>query len=467
MTEVDLDLAPYEAVWVMFRPGANAPGRTPHLTATNAAEVEEVTARDGAVRTTLVAEKPGPLYAVGRLGDREYAARTTVTDPMEPIALGGDWEFRFEADGASPVQRPLRSWTDLDPRFSGSGVYTRDVDVPEDFLTEDRRIRLDLGDVRELASVSINGDEPTPLDARPYVADVTDRLRPGDNTIEVTVTNTQANEIQNSNRASGLLGPVSLRPVSVVSLDLQRGADVTSYDLTVDPARTTVLPGGTGTVTARIDAVAPDRFTGTVTAQAPDEWTVTPASTPVDLESSGRRVSEEVPIRVTAPEDATEGAYDVAVTLTADGGEPITRTVTVRVANAFATWGFETDGDPEGWTPGNHVGELTTAEGALRFSANGGDPYIVGPRVDIDLADGAVVEITMQSSLAGAGQLFWATTDGGFAEGRSSRFDTVAGTSTYRMPLPAGAARLQQLRLDPLTGPGDLAIASIRVLPGG
>lgn len=466
-TEVDLDLEPYEAVWVMFRPGANVPGRTPHLTATNAAEVEEVAARDGAVRTTLVAEKPGPLYAVGRLGDREYSAQTTVTDPLEPIALDGDWEFRFDTDGASPVQRPLRSWTDLDPRFSGSGVYTREVEVPEAFLAENRRIRLDLGDVRELASVSINGDQPTPLDARPYVVDVTDRLRPGDNTVEVTVTNTQANEIQNSNRASGLLGPVSLRPVNVVSLDLQQGAGVTSYDLTVDPARTTVLPGGTGAVTARIDAVAPGRLAGTLTAQAPDGWTVEPANTSVELESSGRRVTKEVPIRVTAPEEATEGAYDVTVTFAADGGEPITRTVAVRVANAFATWGFETDGDPEGWTAGNQVSDLTTAGGALRFSATGGDPYVVGPNVDIDLADGAVVEITMQSSVAGSGQLFWATTDGGFAEGRSGRFETLAGTSTYRVSLPAGAARLQQLRLDPLTGPGELAIASIRVLPGG
>ncbi|KRF16865.1 glycosylhydrolase-like jelly roll fold domain-containing protein [Nocardioides sp. Soil796] len=463
-TAVDLDLDPYEAVWVTFRPGAHAPGRTPHLTATNAAEVTEVT---DDLRTTLVVEEPGTVYAVGSLGDRQYAAQAEVTDPMEPIALGGDWDFRFDADGASTVTRPLRSWTDLDPDFSGSGAYTREVEVPADFLADGRRIRLDLGDVRELAAVSVNGDAPTPLDARPYVVDVTDRLHPGSNTIEVTVTNTRTNQLEHSPRASGLLGPVKLQPVRVVSLDLQEGAEVTSYELSVDPARTTVLPGGTASVRARIDGVAPDTLAGTLATQAPDGWTVQPASAPVALDSDGRRVSHEVPLDVSVPAGTAEGSYEVTVSFSTDGGEPVSRTVTVRVSNAFASWEFDTPGDTEGWSAGNQVSELTVSDGVLGFSATGGDPYVVGPNVDVDLAGGAVVEITMDSSVSGQGQLFWATTDGGFAESRSGRFDTVAGTGTYRVPIPAQAAGLRQLRLDPLSGTGDLAVQAIRVLPAG
>jgi hypothetical protein len=466
-TAVDLDLDPYEAVWVMFRPGAHAPERTPHLTATNAAEVTAVNASGDGVSTTLVADEPGDLFAVGRLGDRQYAAQTTVTDSLEPITLDGDWAFRFDVDGAETVERPLRSWTDLDPRFSGSGSYTRMVDVPADFLADGRRIRLDLGDVRELASVSVNGDEPTALDGRPFVVDVTDRLRPGASTIEVTVTNTQANAIQGNARASGLLGPVRLRPERVVTLDLEPGAEVTSYDLTVDPTRITVLPGGTGTVHARIDGVAPDRLEGTLSSQAPAGWMVEPTSEPVVLESDGRRVAREIPVRVTAPADAAEGSYEVTISFVADGGEEITRTVTVQVANAFAAWEFETDGDTEGWTAANQVTPLTASGGALRFSSTGGDPFIVGPAVDIDLADAAVVEVTMQSSTAGGGQVFWATTDGGFAESRSGQFGVVAGTVTYQVPIPAQPARLLRLRLDPLRDVGDLAVQGIRVLPAG
>ena len=464
---VDLDLDPYEATWVVFRPGAYVAARTPHLTATNAAEVTAVTAARGGVRATLVTDEPGALYAVGRLGGRQYAARTTVTDPLEPITLDGDWAFRFDADGARTVERPLGSWTDLDPRFSGSGVYTREVDVPAGFLADRRRVQLDLGDVRELASVSVNGDRPTPVDARPYVVDVTDRLRPGANTIEVTVTNTQANAIQGNARASGLLGPVRLRPERVVTLDLERGAEVTSYDLTVDPVRTTVLPGATSTVRARIDGVAPDRLVGTLTTEAPAGWTVDPASVPVAVESDGRRVAWDVPVRVTAPAGAAEGSYDLAVRFQGQGGETITRAVTVQVANAFAAWEFETDGDAEGWTAANQVTPLTVSGGALRFSSTGGDPYLVGPAVDVDLTGGAVVEIVMQSSTAGAGQVFWATTEGGFAESRSGVFDTVAGTHTYRVPIPAQAAHLLRLRLDPLRDAGDLAVQGIRVLPAG
>src|SRR5690606_37179811 len=111
--------------------------------------------------------------------------------------------------------------------------------------------------------------------------------------------------------------------------------------------------------------------------------------------------------------------------------------VTVRVSNALAAWEFETDGDTEGWTAANQVTPLTVSGGALRFSSTGGDPFIVGPGIDIDLADGVVVEVTMESSVAGGGQVFWATTDGGFAESRSGRFDTLAGAHTYQIPIPA------------------------------
>ncbi len=80
---------------------------------------------------------------------------------------------------------------------------------------------LDLGDVREIATVTVNGAElPTAL-WKPYVVDVTSALRVGANSIEVRVTNTLANE-RNQKLASGLLGPVTLRPQAVARASLRR-----------------------------------------------------------------------------------------------------------------------------------------------------------------------------------------------------------------------------------------------------
>ena len=466
-TDVPLTLDPYEALWVTFRPGAHPPGRTPHLTATNA-EVEDVAAKGGALTATLVADRPGEIYARGAFRGKDYGAVTSVDDPLEPMALGGDWAFRFDQPGAETVSRPLGSWTDLDPDYSGSGTYTKDFSVPDGFLADGRRIQLDLGNVRELANVSVNGSPAAALDWSPYTVDVTDLLHEGDNAIEVTVINTQANEIEGRTNPSGLLGPVTLRPERVVTLDLTHGTQVTSVDMTVDPRAAAVTPGRPAGFTATVTGIAPDDLTATLTATGPDGWQIDPATVEISEPSDGEQVQASADVTVTPPADAAEGMEEVTFTLAGPDGRTIERTVEVAVVHSFAEWEFETDGDPEGWSAENQVTGFEVSGGALRFSSTGGDPYVIGPEVSVPLATGVSVEIVMSSSAGGGGQLFWATTEGGFAESRSGRFTVEAGGSrTYRVDVPAQEAALTRLRLDPLAGTGDFVVDAIRVLPPG
>ncbi|MGH1565115.1 glycosyl hydrolase [Mumia sp. DW29H23] len=465
-TVVPLTLAPYEARWVTFRPGAYPRGKVAHLTATNATP-ESVMASGGGLKATLVTDKPGEVYARGELRGKTYGAVATVDDPLEPLALGGSWDFRFAKDGAETVSRPLGSWTALDAKYSGSATYTKRFTVPEGFLADGRRAVLDLGRVREFADVTVNGKHAGALDWSPYTVDVTDLLREGENVVEVKVTNTPSNEIEGRDNPSGLFGPVAVRPQREVDLTLTEGTEVTSVDMTVDPASAAVLPGRPATFTATVTGIAPADLTATLATTAPDGWTVEPASTEVSEPSNGAQVTTSVDVVVTPPADAAEGASEVGFTLTGPDGRTVTRTATVTVTNAYAAWEFDTDGDTEGWTGANQVEGFTASGGALRFRSVGGDPYVVGPRVSVPLTDGAVVEIVMSSSVGGGGQLFWATTDGGFAEGRSGRFTVEAGgTRTYRVEIPRQGASLTQVRLDPLTGTGDVAVDAVRVLPG-
>ncbi|WP_167003943.1 glycosyl hydrolase [Mumia sp. ZJ430] len=464
-TVVPLTMEPYEARWVTFRPGAHPKGKVAHLTATNA-QAEDVTFTKGTLRTTLVADRPGEVYARGEYRGREYGAVTTVDDPLEALSLGGDWQFRFDQDGAQSVTRPLGSWTDLDRDYSGSGTYTKTFTVPDGFRADDRRLQLDLGRVRELAEVTVNGRTAGSVDWSPYTVDVTDLLRDGKNVIEVRVTNASANAVDGSAAPSGLLGPVALRPQKVVDLALTQGTQVTSLDLAVEPGSASVIPGRPARFTATVSGIAPDDLTATLSTAVPEGWTVDPATVEITEPSSGTQVRTSVDVLVTPPSDADGGTVPVTLTLAGPDGRTVARTVHVTVVHSFAAWEFEIDGETEGWSAANQIEGLAASGGALRFSSTGGDPFLVGPQVSVPLADGAVVEVEMSSTAGGGGQLFWATTDGGFAESRSGRFSVESGgTRTYRIVIPRQDASLTQLRLDPLTGTGDLVVDAIRVLP--
>lgn len=218
-TSVPIELDPYETLAVVFPAGA-AEGT--HLTGVPGQAVEPVAvARSGRdLAAHVLADSPGAWSLEGTDGDATYRGKVRVSDPLEPIALDGDWGFRLEREGEVTLQRPLGSWVDVAPTFSGTATYTKTVELaPEDL--EARRIRLDLGDVDDLAEVTVNGETLPVAYWAPYVVDVTDQLHAGTNTIEVAVTNTLANE-RNQKRSSGLLGPVSLVPLADVTAPLAR-----------------------------------------------------------------------------------------------------------------------------------------------------------------------------------------------------------------------------------------------------
>jgi hypothetical protein len=459
-TVVPLALEPYESVWVIFR---DQDAGAAHATASNA-RIESVRRSGDALAVRAIAARPGSHYAAGVADGRSYAAEFEVTDPLEPIALDGDWDFRFEREGAETVTRPLASWTDLDPRYSGRGRYTRRFSVPAGFVAAGRRIQLELGQVDEIAEVRLNGRDVGDRVWAPYRLDVTSDLRAGENTLEVVVTNTQANEIESRPLSSGLLGPVALRPERVVDVALQRGAQVEGLDASVAPASSTVVSGSAQALTVTLEGYAEGTLAGTLRAEPPAGWTADPAAQPFSLRSDGVPVAQEYGITIAVPADAAEGFYAIPLSAETARGRRATATATIRVAEPIQGWEFETDGDAEGWQATNQVEPFTVAGGALQTRSTGGDPFIVHPGLALDATAPLVVEITMATSTGGGGQVFWATPSGGFAEARSTRFAVEAGrTQVYRVPVPAQGGPITALRLDPLTAPGDIRIEAIRV----
>ncbi|MFK0066656.1 glycosylhydrolase-like jelly roll fold domain-containing protein [Streptomyces sp. NPDC091046] len=213
---VPLDLDPYRTAVVVVRGGHR---ERPHLTESTV-PVLAVERHGHVLRATVEASAAGSHRLVGADGGHRYHGTVRVDDPLAPLPVDGDWTLTFEREGAEPVTGPLGSWTEHDELFSGSATYTTDIDVDAARL-HGRRVLLDLGDVRDVAEVSVNGTALPPLLWAPFVADVTGHLRAGRNRLRVRVANTLSNE-RKKPLPSGLLGPVSLRFRRRTTVELRR-----------------------------------------------------------------------------------------------------------------------------------------------------------------------------------------------------------------------------------------------------
>ena len=106
--------------------------------------------------------------------------------PLQPgrriaatVPVAGPWEVSFDKEMGGPgrVEFPsLVSWPDRpEPGiryYSGTAVYRKTVPAPE--LKAGERLELDLGEVRELAQVKVNGRALPVLWKKPYRVDVTE-----------------------------------------------------------------------------------------------------------------------------------------------------------------------------------------------------------------------------------------------------------------------------------------------------
>ena len=126
------------------------------------------------------------------------ATRTTVA------TVTGPWTVTFQPGRGAPTE-PVRfdslsSWTqssDAGVRyFSGTATYAFDLDAPIDAFRPGRRVELDLGAVKEIAEVSVNGQRVGGILWKPpYRADITRALTRGSNHVEVRVTNLWPNRM--------------------------------------------------------------------------------------------------------------------------------------------------------------------------------------------------------------------------------------------------------------------------------
>jgi len=130
-----------------------------------------------------------------------------------PQYLFGD--FSLQQEGASFALVPPRteltagSWADQGyPFYSGTGIYSQTVRVPEEYAG--RRLMLEVENPADMIEVWVNGHHAGARPWPPYAVDVSQHIRPGENEIEIRVTNSLANMLMSTPRPSGLLGKARL-----------------------------------------------------------------------------------------------------------------------------------------------------------------------------------------------------------------------------------------------------------------
>jgi hypothetical protein len=177
---------------------------------------------------------------------RQSADRSAVrnggnySEFKEAQALHGPWTVRFDPRWGGPATATfdeLVSWTSrAEPGikfYSGTATYSLVFNASDAVVDPTRSVWLDLGRIRELAQVRLNGQDLGVVWAPPFRVKVTGALKPTGNLLEVEVVNFWPNRIigdqslapeQRLTRTnirkltgdtplmdSGLLGPVTLQ----------------------------------------------------------------------------------------------------------------------------------------------------------------------------------------------------------------------------------------------------------------
>ena len=108
----------------------------------------------------------------------------------------------------------------MDPgSFAGIATYRRTVEVPAAWLSGGTHVVLDLGNVRDMATVTVNGRALRPVITTPFRVDLTSALKAGSNVLEIAVASTPQNAMVDPKAPGlkalvptpeGLFGPVSV-----------------------------------------------------------------------------------------------------------------------------------------------------------------------------------------------------------------------------------------------------------------
>jgi hypothetical protein len=216
-------------------------GKEPELWHPETGKTEPVSFRiaDGRTTVPLKLEPWGTVFVVFRKPTTATSRTLPKVTETELANVNDEWKVSFQPERGAPpsiVLDKLASWSDNSDKgvkyFSGTGTYTKMVTAPAEWFKPGAHLWIDLGEVKNLAEVAVNGKPLGVVWHKPYRVDVTGVLKPGANQLTIKVTNAWVNRLIGDQQpdekvkytfttvkpykanspllASGLLGPVTV-----------------------------------------------------------------------------------------------------------------------------------------------------------------------------------------------------------------------------------------------------------------
>jgi hypothetical protein len=159
-----------------------------------------------ALKLTLTSATDGLLDLVKLVGDfslagdQPLAAAGPALGQAQPIPEHSRYRIAAPRRSAEPCTWTAQGY----PFFSGRATYRRTFELPRAFAGQRVFLEPAMGD--DALEVIVNGQSAGVRLWAPYDMEITDLLRPGENTLELRVANTLVNLIEATTRPSGLAG---------------------------------------------------------------------------------------------------------------------------------------------------------------------------------------------------------------------------------------------------------------------
>lgn len=216
-------------------------GKRPQVWHPENGTVEDVSyiIEDGYTRVSLPLLPDDAVFVVFEEDTQQTVAQVAEFHDTPIVHIRGPWSVKFQSErGAPDVAQfdSLISYTDYPDTgiryFSGTATYCNTITLEASHLQGGGRLFIDLGKVKNLAEVIVNGRSLGILWKIPFRMDVTDVLTVGENKLEIRVTNLWVNRLIGDEQPgvqerityttfpffradspllpSGLLGPVSI-----------------------------------------------------------------------------------------------------------------------------------------------------------------------------------------------------------------------------------------------------------------
>jgi len=197
-TRVAMSFAPYDAYFIVFATNDEIPfiqkverdKETIFPSAGPYAQLQGYQVKTGQFT------QPGGYYFGFNNGEKSYHLANTVYE----IPINGEWQLRFPDGWGAPAKATfaeLQSWTESEDDgikyFSGIAKY--EIDFEMDSVIAEQRYFLDLGEVRELAEVWLNGESLGIIWHQPFQLEVGQFLQKGKNHLVVDVANEWNNRL--------------------------------------------------------------------------------------------------------------------------------------------------------------------------------------------------------------------------------------------------------------------------------